>query len=184
MAKSPEQIYDELLVLKCQERDLRAFEELVTRWQKRIWRHAYHLTGQDDAAWDVVQDTWVSIIKGSSKLRDVASFPRWAFRIASNKCADRMRRDRKRRQASDALARERQRPAQEAFRRDDSCDSLRMALEVLPRERRALLSLHHVEGFSTAEMADILSIPEGTVKSRLHNAKKQLRKLMERSSDE
>ncbi|NQT83448.1 hypothetical protein HQ563_10510 [bacterium] len=43
MAKSPEQIYDELLVLKCQGGDLLAFEELVTRWEKRIWRHAYLL---------------------------------------------------------------------------------------------------------------------------------------------
>ena len=184
MAKTPEQIYDELLVLKCQGGDLPAFDELVTRWQKRIWRHAYHLIGQEDAAWDVVQDTWVGIIKGISKLRDVASFPRWAFRIASNKCADWIRREQKRREGYDSLAQEPQAPAQEALRRNHTQGSLTAALELLPADRRALLSLRHVEGFTTAEIAGILGIPEGTVKSRFHSARKQLRELMERSSNE
>jgi len=184
MAKSPEQIYDELLVLRSQEGDLRAFEELVARWQKRIWRHAYHLIGQEDAAWDVVQDTWVGIIRGISKLKDVASFPRWAFRIATNKCADWIRREQKRRQGSRAFAKEQQPSGEHALRRNEAYQNLRAAVELLPRDHRALLSLRHVEGFSTAEMAEVLGIPEGTVKSRLHNARKQLRELMERSSDE
>ncbi len=52
--KSRDQIQDELLVLECQTGDSKAFEELVDRWQERLWRHAYRLTGEEDAAWDAV----------------------------------------------------------------------------------------------------------------------------------
>ncbi len=184
MAKTPEQIYDELLVLRCQGGDPRAFEELVTRWQMRIWRHAYHMIGQEDAAWDVVQNTWVGIIKRISRLRDVASFPRWAFRIASNKCADWVRREQERRRGPEAPAQEREHRVEEGLRRNVAYENLTAALELLPAQQRALLSLRHVEGFGTAEIAEVLGIPEGTVKPRLHNAREQLRELMERVSDE
>ena len=58
------------------------------------------------------------------------------------------------------------------------------ALERLPGERRALLSLRYVDGYDTREIAEILRIPEGTVKPRLHHAREQLRRLMERHSNE
>ena len=53
MRKSRDQIYDELLVIKCQQGDKEAFSELVGRWQKRLWRYAYRLTGSESAAWDI-----------------------------------------------------------------------------------------------------------------------------------
>jgi RNA polymerase sigma-70 factor (ECF subfamily) len=76
MKKKPQQIYDELLVLRSQAADKEAFDELVKRWQERLWRYAYRLTGSEQAAWDMVQETWVTIVKGLSKLNDAATFPR------------------------------------------------------------------------------------------------------------
>jgi len=65
-----------------------------------------------------------------------------------------------------------------------ACDSLREALKRLPGDRRALLSLRYVEGFRTAEIAEVLDIPGGTVKSRLHQARLELKRLMEKGSNE
>jgi len=56
-----ERIEDELLVLRSQEGDASAFEQLVGRWQERLWRHAWRLTGNEDAAWDALQEAWIGI---------------------------------------------------------------------------------------------------------------------------
>jgi len=179
--KSRDRIENELLVLKCQMGDTKAFEELVNRWQKRLWRHAYQLTGDRDTAWDAVQDTWVAIVKGMRRLQAAGAFPRWAYRILSARCADCMRKRQRQRKLSDRLA-------VEANSAEDTCadvhDSLKGALARLPGERRALLGLRYAEGYSTGEIAEILGVPEGTVKSRLYHAREQLRRLMEGRSDE
>jgi len=183
MPKRYDQIHDELLVLKCQERNVQAFEELVARWQKRLWSHAYRLVEREDIAWDMVQETWMAITRGISRLQDPVSFPRWAFRILSNKCADWIRKQERQRRLSDHLSREVHRAKSNTPMAAERHDSLKSALARLPGERRALLSLHYVEGFDMGEIAEILGIPEGTVKSRLHHARKHLRQLMEHYSN-
>jgi hypothetical protein len=84
-----------LLVLRCQEGDTEAFEQLVGRWQKRLWRHARRLVDDDSAAWDAVQETWIGISQGIGRLADAAAFPAWAYQVVSNKCRDSARRARR-----------------------------------------------------------------------------------------
>ncbi len=75
MRKTRKQLYDELLVLRSLEGDRQALGELVTRWHPRLRRHAYCLIGNREAAEDVVQETWMAIVKGLSRL-DAAGL-RW-----------------------------------------------------------------------------------------------------------
>ncbi len=82
---------DELLVLRCQDGDGGAMDELVRRWHGRLLRHAWHLTRREDAASDVTQDAWVGIVRGIRRLSDPAMFRVWAYRIVTHKCADWMR---------------------------------------------------------------------------------------------
>ncbi len=70
MARESESLTDEILVLDCQSGSLGALESLVSRWQKRLWRHAYCLTGDAEAAWDVTQESWLGIIRGIAQLSD------------------------------------------------------------------------------------------------------------------
>ncbi len=152
----------------------------MDRWQERLWRHAYHLTGEEDAAWDAVQDTWVAIVKGIRRLQDEAAFPRWAYKILSNRCADWVRERQRERKLSDRSA-----PGGICCQETSGgeYDSLKSALARLPGGQRALLSLRYADGYSTGEIAEILGVPEGTVKSRLHHAREQLRRLMEGHSN-
>jgi len=91
MAKECSDVEDQLLVMDAQDGDRGAMETLVSRWQKRLWRHAFRLTGDRQAAWDVTQQSWLGIIKGLSNFHDPANFGAWAFRIATNKAIDRIK---------------------------------------------------------------------------------------------
>jgi RNA polymerase sigma factor (sigma-70 family) len=92
-----DRINDELLVLRCQEGSVAAFDELVGRWQERLWRHAWRLTGDENAAWDALQEAWIGISWALGRLEDAAAFPAWAYQIVSNKSRDWVRREQRRR---------------------------------------------------------------------------------------
>lgn len=168
-----------MLVLRCQQRDPAAFEELVERWHERLWRHAWRLTSDEQAAWDVVQDTWIAISQGIGRVADPNAFSAWAYRVTSNKSTDWLRRQR-RRNASDGVFLERaavdMAVAVDVRRRSRD---VKQAMEQLPGADRALLCLHYEEGFDTIEIAEILGIPRGTVKSRLYHARERLKNLLE-----
>ena len=180
MKKSREQIYDELLVIKCRQADKDAFDELVGRWQKRLWHYAFKVTGSESAAWDIVQETWYGVIKGIRKLEDVSVFPRWAFRIANNKCADWLRRQRLQNRLNNELSKQTQSEPGKKQNGDEATESLRAAIERLSPDRRALLILRYHEDFDIGQIAEIIRVPEGTVKSRLHRTLDQLRQIVER----
>lgn len=178
MARSPDDIHDELLVLRCQDGEAEAMEELVARWQQRLWRYAWHLTGKEDAAWDVVQEVWMAIVRGIRRLEDPARFRHWAYRLVTNKGADWVRRQQRLRKLADDASREVE-PADD-LSTGDSIDGLRWAFGRLPTDCRAILSLRYFQDVRLAEIARILELPEGTVKSRLHYARNQLKSALER----
>jgi RNA polymerase sigma-70 factor, ECF subfamily len=178
-----DRLNDELLVLRCQEGDAEAFELLVGRWQQRLWRHAWRLTGDESAAWDVIQETWIGISRGISRLTDAAAFHAWAYQIVSNKCRDSIRRQRRRREASETYSERMQREERQSAFTKEQHGNLKEALDQLSGPDRAVLSLRYEEYFDTADIAGILGIPEGTVKSRLFYARGRLRKYLENNDE-
>lgn len=183
MRKSRAQIYEELLVIRCQQGDKEAFNELVGRWQRRLWRYACRLTGSEPAAWDIVQETWFAIIKGIRRLSDVAVFPSWAFRIVNNKCSDWLRKECLQSRLNNYLAEHAHEEHSDGQDTSGKAESLREAIQRLSPDRRALLELRYHEGFDIGQIAEILAIPEGTVKSRLNRTIEQLRQIVERSEN-
>jgi RNA polymerase sigma-70 factor (ECF subfamily) len=179
-----ERITDEWLVLRCQEGDAAAFERLVVRWQERLWRHAWRLLGNEEAAWDALQETWIAISRDLVRLRDPAAFRTWAYQIGSNKCRDWIRRERRRRRADEAYSGQVREAEQESCDAEGAQASLKEALARLPGRDRAILALRYQERFDTAQIAEILRIPAGTVKSRLYHARQRLRTFLEETDDE
>jgi RNA polymerase sigma factor (sigma-70 family) len=175
--RTAEDVYDELLVMRCQDGDEESLAALVSRWQPRLLRHAMRLTREREAATEVVQETWVAIVRGLRRLDDAARFPPWVYRIVTNKCADWTR---QRQRASMApLAAE---PAAKELSAEDSeadVAALRHAIERLPPAQQAMLSLFYVEGLSIQDIAETLSLPVGTVKSRLYYARSNLKVMIE-----
>jgi RNA polymerase sigma-70 factor (ECF subfamily) len=177
-----EQLENELLVLRCRQGDSEAFSQLVNHWQDRLWQYAYRLTLSNAAACDLAQETWCAVVAGLHKLKDVDVFPSWLFGIHHRKCVDWIRKEQRRNRKTRALA-ERGNPTGTASHSQNR-DLLETAIRKLPPDRKALIGLRYKEGFSTEQIAGILNIPEGTVKSRLQRTIDKLRTLVEQESHE
>ncbi|HUW18709.1 MAG TPA: RNA polymerase sigma factor [Sedimentisphaerales bacterium] len=169
-------IEDQLLVMDAQDGDTRAMEKLVSRWQKRLWQYAYRLTGSTDGAWDVTQESWLGIIKGLRKLHDAVDFKAWAYRITTNKTIDWINKSRAVRRVSIEDIQD----PQQKQKKDTGAKEL---LKKLDMKKRLVLSLYYFEQLSVPEISAALNIPTGTVKSRLHNARKELKELWQKHSE-
>lgn len=190
MKRDAETILDELLILRWQGGDARAFEMLVGRHQKRILHLAYLRVGQREAAADIVQEVWASAIRTIRRVRDPAKFRSWIDQIVRNKSVDWIRRNQRRRDMLNRLRDEQPSGgsvANSTFGETDADDRaaalqrLKDALAGLGSEQRELLSRLYLDGKSVQDIALELEIPAGTVKSRLYHARESLRRAYERS---
>ena len=173
MDRTVEQLIDEILVMDCQSGRVKAMEMLVSRWQKRLWQYAYHLTGSADAAWDITQDGWLGIIKGIAKLHDPARFRPWAYKIITNNANDWIKKKKDTKKISNEVTKA---PSHEE-KKDIGVKELVQKLEF---RKKVVLSLYYFEQLSVSEIGVALRIPKGTVKSRLAGAREDLKKLYQK----
>jgi RNA polymerase sigma factor (sigma-70 family) len=180
MTEHDEQVIDELLVMECQDGSARALDRLVSRWQKRLWRYACRLTGDAEAAWEVTQESWLGVIRGLSRLHDPARFRPWIYQIVTHKADDWIARNAKARRRRAAMQSEE--PEESRPQSHEESDELQRLLRRLPDQSCNVLTLYYLEGLPIAEVAKVLDIPEGTVKSRLHAARNELKALWQQAS--
>ena len=164
MTRSLQTIQDELLVLRSQGGDKKALELLIKSWQPRLWRHARRLTGRGDAAWDVVQETLLAIVRSLHRLDDPALFRTWAYRIATNKCADWARKQQRDRKILQTAAQNFEPQNINDVEPNDDQKRLHIAMGNLSGDRQAILAMHYLEEMGIAEIVVALDIPAGTVK--------------------
>ncbi|MQB00814.1 MAG: sigma-70 family RNA polymerase sigma factor [Actinobacteria bacterium] len=146
--------------------DVRAFEVIVRRYQHPIWRLCFHLTGERVSAEDATQEAFLKIYRYLPRYRMQSRFSTWLFAIARNCAIDELRRRARR----DMLGRRASR--EDDIEKDPSeVFEVRQALASLPLELREPLVWIDVLGTSYAEAADMLRIPIGTLKSRIHRAR-------------
>jgi len=174
---------DEELVTRYQQGQSEAFDELTSRYQKKLYRLAYRMLGNHDDAQDAVQEVHIRLLKSLPNFLATAKFGTWLYRLAANTIIDFHRR-RKSRGVHVPIEIELQSPVEQSDP-DHHCEAgarqeaLRLALQQLPEEQRTLLILRDREGMSNQEVANILGTEVGTLKSRLHRARRGLRKLLE-----
>ncbi len=181
MPRGPDRIFDEYLVVMSQGGSREALAVLVQRWSPRLQRYCARLLRSQELGEDVMQEVWISALGGFARLSDPARFPAWIYAIATRRCADAVRgRVRSRRltagisalQAIDAPANGRQ-------SRPEPGRDLSAAIERLPLDQRLTVSLHYAEDLSVEEVAAVLNVPPGTVKSRLHHARIALKQFLQ-----
>jgi len=166
-------IKDQLLVMDAQDGDAEAMEKLVSRWQRRLWQHAFRLTSDSQGAWDITQQVWLGIIKGLRKLNDPASFKAWAYKITTNKSIDWIKKD----EAVKHISIEEVQGHQHREKKDIGVKELLGKLDI---RKRTVIYLYYFEHLSVSEISIALKIPDGTVKSRLAGARKEFKELWQK----
>ena len=171
-----EHIFNELLVMRTQNGDMEAFSLLVKRWHPALLRQAYRLTRDEEAALDVAQEVWKAIANGIYKLKSPAAFSTWSYKIVSNKAANWIKDQQKLR----SLKNEHEVViVEDQDETSDNVELIRKALNELPIKSKTILSMFYIDNHSVKKISEILSLSEGTVKSRLFYARKMLKEKFE-----
>jgi len=180
--------YNEWLVVRSQNGETDAFELLIRSWQPRLYSYAFNRLRDKEAARDVLQECLLGISKNLSQLTDPAAFPKWSFRIVECRCVDWMRKTVRERQIfADAET-----PMEAAVTHvDNHADthneqrdfeiqqSVRSLLKIIDPKLAQVLRLYYLESFSINDIAEIIDVPRGTVKSRLYYARKMMAQALE-----
>ena len=161
-----------------------AWDTLIKRYQLPLYVYVFELVRDEHASLDLVQETFVAAVRHIGGLRDDAKFGSWLFGIAHQKCIQRWRQQHRAEilfdevpEAPDAFENS---PDDLLIRQEQETEFMNL-LNQLPLPQRSVLLLHFVEDFSLEEIARITETQLSTVKSRLHYAKRALRKLLEQN---
>ncbi len=165
-----------------------AFCALVRRYQDRLVHGMTHLCGSSDDALDIVQDAFVQAFTKLSKFQRQSAFYTWIYRIAFNLMISRKRRERPwvsldQRMGMGAEPAVESTPL-EPLQQQDRIAQVRAALLSLTDEHRQVLVLREMEGWDYDTMASTLNLPVGTIRSRLHRARIELRELLKEVAEE
>ena len=178
---------DAALMARVQAGDLDAFEPLVRRYERRLFGYFVNLVEDPATAADLSQETFVRVYRAAAKYQESGKFESWLFRIAANLVRSRKRRPDQRKPhlsldevpaGAHELVRGAEAGPDEATWRAEVRDALQQALPRLPFVFREAVLLRDVEGRSYREIAELLGVEEGTVKSRAHRGRKHLRELL------
>lgn len=155
-----------------------AFGELVERYERAIFHLCLRTLRDRDEAADAAQEAFFKAYRGIRTYRPEAKFSTWLFAIAYHGCCDRL--SRRKRMSGEELP-DRADPAagpEHQAVANDEAQRLRGAIDALPEKYRAVITLYHLQNRQYEEIAEVLGIPLGTVKTHLFRAKEQLRRLL------
>jgi RNA polymerase sigma-70 factor (ECF subfamily) len=182
---------DKTLIQYCKQGDRAAFNELITRYEKRVINFAYRMAGNYDDAHDVAQEAFIRVFNSIGTFRGDANFTTWLYRIVTNVYLDERKRAKSHLQTSleeyveldeNVVAKqiEDDGPTPDQMVEGKERDQLlQKAIESLPEYQRMMVVLYHTQSKSYEEIAQIMNLPIGTVKSRLNRARLALKEKLE-----
>jgi len=175
--ESKDRVQFEWLALRCQTGDPEAFADLIAVMERPLLYYATSLTGNHDAALDVLQDVWLKVVRGIRRLKDPGSLKPWLYAITHGVAVDRVRQDYKRDKAEQVL--DASLGIEEPSFEEEDATAIHDALSRLSIKHREVLVLYFLQDLSVLEIANVAGCSEGTVKSRLHYAKRQMKQILE-----
>lgn len=175
------------IIQRCKQGDLSAFDELVRLYEKQVYSFAYRLTGNYDDANDIASEAFVKVFNSINTFRGDANFSTWLFRVVTNLYLDERKRSKAHmnvpldeyidleestvtRQIEDSSP-----GPEQLLEQMERAEALNALIQQLPDYQRAMVLLYHTQGKSYEDIAEIMGLPIGTVKSRLNRARLSLR---------
>lgn len=185
-----EELSDLALVERARHEDVAAYDELVRRFQERIYATVYHMTSNHEDTNDLVQDTFVKAYRALKSFKGDSSFYTWIYRIAVNKTINFLKQRKNRVQMSlndldfnaendpDLVALVSDKTPRRDLNLSELQEKLNEAMQKLSEHHRMVVTLHDVQGLSHEEIGAIMECNVGTVRSRLFYARQQLQALL------
>lgn len=180
---------DSLLISNAINGDMSAFEKIISMHEQSVYRIALRYTKNESDALDISQETFIKVYRAISSFKGDSSLSTWIYRIASNVCIDHIRKNNKPPEVPLYKTDENGNTydinvpspignPEEYVDSAETMDEIACALNKLSDEHKEVIVLRDIEGFSYAEIADILEVEEGTVKSRIARARKKFRTIL------
>src|ERR1039458_729594 len=173
---------EQLPVLQAKAGEPEAWDILFRRYQLPLYVYVFELVHDEQTSLDLVQETFIAAVRHIGSLRDDAKFGSWLFGIAHQKCLQRWRKQNREEILLDEIPDvpdESENNPDDLLIRQEQETEFMILLNQLPLPQRSVLLLHFVEDFSLEEISRITEVQLGTVKSRMHYAKRALRKLLD-----
>jgi RNA polymerase sigma-70 factor, ECF subfamily len=178
-----ERLTDEALMLRFGEGETEAFEELLTRYEKRVLCFIRRYVGNEETAADLMQETFIRVIRAASRYKPTAAFSTWILRIARNLCTDYARKMKPHKHQIPFEDNAQQQPSQISGQsatdgptlNHEIRTKLEHAVDGLPSKQREVFVLRQLLNLSFKEIADVVDSSENTVKSRMRYALEGLR---------
>ncbi len=177
---------DERLVERCLNGDDAAWEQIVNSYARRIYNLSYRYTNRRDEAEDLTQEILIRVYQNLKSYRaDAGSFQNWLLKVGRNLIIDHYRQTRRFQPAAGSeemegmnLSDDRAVSPQRSVEREEAARFLRDGLDALAPELKEAVILRDIEGMAYLEIAELLGIPEGTVKSRINRGRIELARLL------
>lgn len=172
-----DKLTDELLVKKAKQKNIEGFDELIKRYEKKIYNLAYKMLGSEDDAKDVLQEVFILAFKNINKFEEKSTFSTWIYRIAINACIKKIKEKK-----TTPLVTDNSEPIEtieNAIDKKEIKKIIEKEIESLPDIYKVVFILKEIEGLSTKEIAEKLGISLAATKARLHRARLKLRKKIE-----
>jgi RNA polymerase sigma-70 factor, ECF subfamily len=179
-----ERIRERLAVGRAQAGDREAFSRLVASYHDRLTYYAHRLTGNAEAARDILQDTWLEVFRTLSKLHSTSAFRVWLYKIAHHRSLTYLRRHQVESRAIELRAQQLAGcdEAVDGWNEMDLLDNAELvhrALDRLSNVHREVMALRFLENMDVRDIARVTNVSEGTAKSRLHYAKRAMRQIID-----
>jgi RNA polymerase sigma-70 factor (ECF subfamily) len=161
--------------------EARAFDQLVERYERRVYAVALRMCGSAEDARDVSQEVFLNAMRALKRFREEAQLSTWFHRVAINASLDHHRKQKRR--ITRPIEEAAEQPTKEAGPEEVAAEAARAAevhraLAQISPDHRAVLVLHDLQDLDYAEVAAVLDIPAGTVKSRIHRARVEMARLL------
>lgn len=180
MEKPSIELSEEQIIQRCLDGDREAYSLLIEKYQQMVYTVSYRMLGEEAAAKDAAQESFLSAYLALKNFRKDAKFSSWLLSITLNKCRDILR---AKKNTVSVLEMENTLPSKSAspeehLRRKEEGDLLQAALSTLSEEYRTVIILKHIEGMDYREIATVCGESAGTLKVRAHRAREMLRDVL------
>ncbi|MHC4739862.1 MAG: RNA polymerase sigma factor [Planctomycetota bacterium] len=169
-----DKLSEAIIIPNCQNLDESAFKELVNHWEPRLYYYLRRIIENEDDIWDILQETWLAVFQNIRKLQDPQKFPAWLFQICRNKAVSLLQKENKHTKMINEQMADLYKNNTTISINKEQAELVHKFLGKLKLIHREVLTLYFLQGFLIREIAQIIGISEGTVKSRLYYAKNKL----------